>query len=993
MKNLLKYVFTLSVLLSFFCANTAIAQDKQVKGVVISADDQQPIPGVNVRIKGQNKGTVTGLDGDYTMTGLTENDALVFSFIGYETKEVKIAGNSVVNVELKSQSENLADVVVVGYGVQRKSDLTGSVSSVRTEDLRRVPSTSPMQALQGKVAGLQIASASGAPGSGVVVRVRGIGTFNNANPIFVVDGVILDNIDFLNTADIESMEVLKDASATTIYGARGANGVIIVTTKNAKAGQKPTINVSYEQSIQKLQDRIELLDGKQYAMIVNEIKPGSYNNVDAVPNTDWQDVVFDDGFNALITNAQISASAGSENSQYYVGVGYYSHDGIIQKSNYKRISLKFNNTYNITDFLRIGNNMTITPYKQQNTNGNAVFVAYRAWPLLTPYDDNGNYTPLPGTGNPLADIEYTNSYGEGINGVGSFFADLKFLKHFILKTSYGVDLGYNQGKGFSPIFFVSPQQQNTMSRLYKGNSIRNAWLWENTLTYVGDFGNHRLDALAGYTMQSVNSEYNSASGENIIRDSEDFWYLNPNNVNPNTVWNGVDAGSNYSMISYIFRLNYSFSSRYMFTGTYRLDGSSKFTPENQYAGFPALALGWNVHNEEFMKSVPIISNLKVKGSWGGVGNEKISYTRQYSLVGSSINAVFGNDIMVPGQTYSSAGNPDLRWETSYQTNIGLEIGLWDGKFSAEFDYFSKTTKDILIDLQLPGFVGNGGGATITKNAAEILNSGFEFNFKYNGSAGDLKYTVGLLGNTLHNEALKVRGTGSSDDYLVGGGGATRTSVGLPVGAFYGYKTDGIFQNQAEIDAYPHRADAKPGYLKFVDTNGDTKITDDDRTFIGSPIPDVLFGFNFNATYKGFDLNIDFQGQYGNEILNMKETVRPDMYNFEAHVWNRWTGEGTSNEEPIATQGGYNFLVSERFVQDGSFLRLRNVSVGYTFAPAIIQKLKLSNLRIYVSGTNLLTLTKFTGYSPEVLGGPIDSGLDYSTYPVSSIYSCGIRITL
>jgi len=993
MKKTFKYALLLIFVLSLGYTNAGIAQQKQVKGIVTSADDNQPLPGVNIKIKSQNTGTVTGLDGEYLLENLLDENVLVFSFIGYETIEVKVEGQTTINIALKLQSENLDDIVVVGYGVQRKSDLTGSVSSIKTDDLQRIPTSSPMQALQGKVAGLQIVSSSGAPGAGVVVRVRGVGTFNNANPIFVVDGVILDNIDFLNTSDIESMEVLKDASATTIYGARGANGVIIVTTKNAKVGQKPTISFSYEMSAQKLQQRIDLLDGTQYATIVNEIKPGSYNNVDAVPNTNWQNEIFKDGFSAPIINAQLSASAGTEISQYYVGVGYFKQDGIIPKSNYERLSLKFNNKYKLTDFLSIGNNITINPYQQQNTNNNVAFVAYRAWPLLTPYDANGKYTPLPGTGNPIADIEYTNSYGDGINGVGSFYADLKLLKHFVVKTSYGVDLGYNRSKSFTPVFLVSPQQQNSISRLYKGNSTRNSWVWENTLSYFNEFGKHRIDALAGYSMQSVKSEYNSANGENIIRDSEDFWYLNPNNVNPNSVWNGVDAGSNYSMISYMFRLNYSFNHRYLFTGTYRIDGSSKFTENNRFAGFPAFAIGWNIHNEDFMQAVPIISNLKLKGSWGGIGNEKISYSRQYSLVGASINTVFGDDVMIPGQTYQTTGNPDLRWETTYQTNIGIEIGFWENKLTAEIDYFRKDTKDILIDLQLPGFVGNGGSATITKNAAEILNSGVEFNIGWKDAIGEFKYSVRLVGNTLHNEALVVRGTGSTDDYLVGGNGNTRTSIGLPVGAFYGYKTDGIFQNQTELDAYPHRADAQVGYLKFVDTNNDKKITDADRTFIGSPIPDVLFGLNFAASYKNFDLNIDFQGQYGNEIFNLKETIRPDLYNFEAHVWERWRGDATSNAEPIPTQGGYNFLPSTRFVQDGAFLRLRNLSIGYTLSQSVSQKLKLSNVRIYLSGANVYTLTKFTGYSPEVMGGPIDSGLDYSTYPVCAIYSCGIRITL
>jgi len=970
------------------------AQTRLVSGVVTSSDDGTPLPGVNVTIKGLTKGVISDLDGNYSIEITSNTDVLIYTYIGYQRQEIEVGSKEQINVVLAVDSRELDDIVVIGYGKQRKSDMTGSVSSVKSEDLTRIPNSSPMQALQGKVAGLQIVSNSGAPGSGVTVRVRGVGTFNNSNPIYVVDGVILDNIDFLNSSDIESMEVLKDASATTIYGARGANGVIIVTTKRAKEGStNVNVNFNAEMSIQKLQNKIELLSGKQFATIVNEINPGTYNNLDAVPNTNWQDVIFDDGFNAPIFNAQLSASGATDKGQYYIGVGYFKQGGIIPKSNYERISLKFNNTYQLSKYVKVGNNITFAPYQQQNTNSNVVFVAYRAWPTLDPFTSDGSFTPLPGTGNPLADIEYTNSFGKGLRGTGNFYTDITLFDGLVFKSSYGVDLAYNEGKSFSPVFFVSPQQQNSISRLYKGNSNNRAWVWENTVNYFKEFGKHRVDVLAGYTMQSVNSESYSMNGENLIRETEDFWYINSNNINPNTIYNGVDANQNYSMISYLARINYSFNNKYLFTTTYRMDGSSKFTEENRYASFPAVAVGWNIHNEAFMEAMPIISNMKLKASWGGVGNEKISYDKQYSLVGNGINAVFGSeDAIIPGQTYSTVGNPDLRWETTYQTNIGMEIGFLKNKFSIELDYFRKVTSDILIALQLPGFAGNGSGATITQNAAEILNSGFEFNFKWNDNIGNFAYSVGLLGNTLHNEALKIRGTGATDDYLVGGGGLTRSSVGQPVGSFYGYKVDGIFQNQGELDAYPHRAGAEPGDLRYVDVDGDKKITDNDRTFIGSPIPDLVYGFNFSASYYGFTLNLDFQGQYGNEIFNVKETIRPDLYNFEAHVWDRWTGEGTSNTEPRATAGGYNFLPSDRYVKSGDFFRFRNASLGYNLPEGIRNYIKAQNVNVYVSATNVLTFKKHTGYSPEILGGPIDNGLDYGSYPEASIYSGGIRIT-
>ncbi len=994
MKNLATNIILIAFLLTGFLSK-ALAQEKTVTGKITDTQTGEALPFVNVVIKNKTVGVSSDLEGNFQINMEASDNVLVFSYIGYATKEVELNGKTNIAVTLDVVSQELEDIVVIGYGVQRRSDLTGSVTSIKADKLPKISSMSPLQAIQGKVAGVQVVSSSGQPGSGVVVRVRGVGTFNNTNPIYVVDGVILDNIDYLNAADIESIEVLKDASATTIYGSRGANGVIIVTTRTANSEKgKSNVVFSSDYSIQVLQKRISLLNGKEYGEIVNEIKPGTYNNLDALPNTDWQDLIFTDGFAAPIYNAQISISGASEKSQFYLGFGYYKQYGIISKSNFERFSLKLNNSYNLSKAIKLGNNITVSPTNQQNTNGNVVFVAYRAWPVLEPYQVDGSYTALPGTGNPLADIEYTNSFSKGIRATGNFFAELNITKSLMFKSSYGMDVNYNQYESFSPVFFVSPQQQNTMSRLGKGNSNQLSWIWENTLTYFKEFEKSRINVLAGYTMQEVSSEYLNLQAENLVRNSEDFWYLDPNNLNENAVGNGVNADAYYSILSYLFRANYTYNEKYLFTATYRLDGSSKFTEKNRYAGFPALAVGWNLHNESFMENVSAISNLKFRASWGGVGNEKILYSRQYSLVGSGINAVFGTeDAIIAGQTYSTTGNPDLVWETTYQTNAGFELGLWDNKVTAEIDYFRKVTNDILVDLTLPGFVGNGSNSSITQNAAKVLNSGIEFSLKYNKSLKKLNYSIGILGNTLHNEALEITGTGNTEDYLVGGGGFTRSKIGLPVGAFYGYQVDGVFQNQTDIDAYPHRAGVVPGDLRFVDVNGDGILTDDDRTYLGSPIPNFMYGLNFSASYQGFDLNIDFQGQSGNKIYNVKETIRPDLYNFESHVYDRWTGDGTSETEPRATQGGYNYLPSSFYVQDGSFFRLRYLSLGYNLPRSFSQRLKMQNISLSISGTNIFILTKYTGYTPEIMGGPISSGLDYGTYPVSSIYSVGLKLSL
>ena len=985
------------ILLSFYALLIFIpasyAQNRIVKGRVSDSADGSALPGVNVVVKGTTKGITTDAEGTYSIDLAQDEQVLNFSFVGYKTATIEVGDRTVVDVALESDLITLEDVVVIGYGVVRKSDLTGSVSSMKGSDLNKIPAASPVFALQGKVPGVQITTASGAPGSGAIVRIRGVGTFNNANPIYVVDGVILDNIDFLNSADIQSIEVLKDASATAIYGSRGANGVVLVTTKKGTQGQEyPTISVNADYSVQSLNNRIDLLNGKEFATIVNEINPGSYNNVDAVPNTDWQDLIFS---TAPIQNYQVSAAGASPKIQYYVGLGYFNQEGIIPKSNYERLTIKLNNTFHLTKSIRFGNNLAFTPYKQQNTNGNSVFVVYRAQPTITPYQGDGSYSTVPGVGNVLADLEYTNSFGKGIRSVGNFYGEVDFMKGFTFKSSFGIDFNYSKGTSFTPVFFVSPQQQNSTSDLNKSYSDNSTWLWENTLSYYKESGVHRINAVVGYTMQETASEFISAAGQNILRDGEDFWYLNPGNLVPTSINNGVTDDLNYSMISYLFRANYTYNNRYLLTVTYRRDGSSKFTPSNRYADFPSVALGWNVINEGFMQDASLISNLKLRGSWGIVGNEKIQYDKQFSSVLNGVGGVFGSgEIINTGSTYGPAGNPDLKWESTYQTDIGVELGLLEDKLTAEVDYYQKTTKDILIDLPVPGYLGNGDGASITYNAAEVLNRGVELSLAWSDEFSEgFKYRIGVVATTIHNEALKVKGSGGDGDYQPNANGTTRSEVGLPLGAFYGYAVDGVFQNQGELDAYPHLSIADVGDLRFVDTNGDGFLNGDDRKYTGSPIPELLYGFNLEVSYKGLSLAADFQGQQGNKIYNAKETVRPDLYNFEQHYFNRWTGEGTSDTEPRASAGGYNFLPSTRYIQNGSYFRLRSISLGYTLPKSLMEKISVRTAQVYVRGTNVFTSTKFTGYTPEVSSGSVlDNGIDTGGYPIPSVYSVGFNLT-
>ena len=996
--------FVVSLAVLFMLAPAVLAQEKTITGKVIASDTKEPMPGVNVIVKGKTIGTMTGVDGAYSIKVPSDHEILVFSFIGYANQEISVSGKTVINVTLEQQKTALDEVVVVGYGTVKKSDLTGSVGVIKSDDLTKITSLNPEQSLQGKVTGVQVTSTSGAPGAVPFIRVRGVGTFNNTAPIFVVDGVILDDISFLNTADIASMEVLKDASATAMYGSRGANGVIIITTKSGKMGEtKPSFSYSGEYGIQSLAKKISLLNGKEFATIANEIQAGTYNNTDLVPNTDWQSLIF---HTAPMQNHQLSVSGGTHSTQYYIGLGYFRQEGIIDKSNFQRITLKFNNKYNLSPIFRIGNNISLAPYQQQNAP-NVTYSVYRAQPVLKPYYPDGSFGVVYNVGNPLADLAYSNNFNKGIRGVGDIYAEASFFNSLTFKSSFGLDAAYNKSVSFTPQYTVynpdgtASQQQNAMSRLNKGFNDNLTWLWENTLTFDKTYGKHAINAVAGYTMQQANSEYFNIPAANIIRNGRDFWYIS-GLANLSTTYlsitNGVDPGQYYSMMSYLFRTNYTYDGKYLFTVTFRRDGSSKFAQQNRFGNFPSFAAGWNVSREEFMKNIPFINNLKVRASWGQIGNDKIQYWNRYAAT-QNLVAVFGTSPTTSSAvTYGTSGNPNLKWETTTQSDLGLEIGVLDNRLTGEFDYYHRITRDILIDLTTPGYLGNGQGQKITFNAAQVLNTGFEATVTWKDHISDLNYSVSVNGSTLHNVVQKVGGSSGVDTvlfggYLANGASSTASKVGLPIGAFYGYKTDGIFQSTNELNAYPHSSQAGVGDLRFVDVSGDQKIDGSDRTYIGSPIPKFIFGLNYEMSYKGFDFSFDIQGQSGNKILNAKDIVRPDPYNFEKHVLNRWTGPGTSNTEPKPSWGGYNYSVSDRFVLDGSFLRLRNIMIGYSLPASVINKLKMNELRLYLKATNLYTLTKYTGYTPEIGSSDvISNGIDSGIYPITAVYSFGVNLT-
>lgn len=989
-------------------ASTSIQAQDLVTGEVLDAETGETLPGVSISIKDSNRGTSTDKDGQFSIRLESTSATLVFSFIGFQTKEVSVIQGDNITVRLEQSINELQDVVVIGYGAVRKRDLTGSVGRVTTEDIAKVTSLNAEQSLQGKVSGVQITANSGAPGASSVVRIRGVGTLNNASPIYVVDGVILDDISFLNSADIESMEILKDASATAIYGSRGANGVVLVQTKNGSAIlEKPEVTFSSEYGFQQIEKKIDLLNGREFAIISNEIRPGSFNNVDAVPNTDWQDLIFDV---APIQSSQLSISGANDKSKYYVSFGYYNQAGIIEGSDFERLTLKLNNTYTVSKVFKIGNNLTFAPYKQ-HVAPNATFAAYRAQPVLEPYYDDGSFGVVYNVGNPLADIAFTENQNTGLRLVGNIYAEALIANSLILKTSFGTDAALNRAENFTNQFTVfnpdgtPSQQQNEFNDLFKSEGVNVSWLWENTANYIKDFGKNSINAVVGVTMQQSRSEFLNVYGQNVIREGRDFRYIRPpyiidegNNINTlSALFNGVDANLYYNMISYLSRVIYSYDNKYIATLTFRADGSSKFAKENRWGYFPSLALGWNISQESFMESVEQVSNLKLRASYGLLGNEKINYLGRYSTINAGLLTIFGSpDAPYNAATYGVTGNSKLKWETTSQFDVGVEALLFKEHLSVEFDYYNRVTEDILVPLSTPGHLGNGQGQRTLFNAASVENSGFEFSLDWQDNIGELGYGVQLVGNTIHNEIRSIGGSSGVDSLLIGGFLAngqfiTQSRAGSTIGEFYGYVTDGIFQNQEELDSYPSLSQADVGDLRFVDVNGDGVLNGEDRTSIGSPIPDLVFGFAFQLNYKNWDMSIDFQGQYGNEIFNGKNVVRPDPYNFEQHVFNRWTGEGTSNSEPRPSFGGYNYLPSDRFIEDGSYLRLRSLILGYNLAGKTLSFTGLKSARLYVKANNLFTWTKYSGYTPEIGGGSVlSNGIDTGIYPIPRVLTVGIN---
>lgn len=973
---------------------------QSISGTVTSADDGEPLPGVNITVPDTNLGTTTDMDGNYSITVPDTVNVLVFSFIGFQTQRIEINGRTQIDVAMQTQVyEAGEELVVVGYGTQQKSDVTGAVSTVSMDKVKKVPTANVQDALQGQVAGVQITPQSGAPGAQADIRIRGVGTLNNASPIYVVDGLILDDISFLNSNDIESIQVLKDASATAIYGVRGANGVIIITTNQGVQGDTQFEFSSYA-GIQQVQNKIDVTNAREYATLANELAENEgFDPLFDNPNqfgegTDWQDVVFDPG---AIHNYQLRASGGNENLTFSVSGNYFNQQGVVRGSDYERLTLRLNNTYNIAENVNFGHNVALIYFDRTDAAGGIVGAAYRTDPTIEPFNDQGEFSDASArssSGNPEASIFYNNNDNYGYRTVGDAYFSVNFLNNFEFRSSFGLDLERNHNKDFVPEFEVSPTQRNEDSRISVGADFRTNWLWENTLTYQQDFQDHSVTLLGGITAQEQKFENLGGSRINVPGSDDNLWYLTAGQEEGQTNFNSANETSYYS---YLFRANYQYKNRYLFTGSYRIDGSSRFAEDNRWGYFPSVALGWIASQESFMENIEAISYLKFRGSYGVIGNDKIGAYPTFVTVTSNQLAVFGPDQSLNnGATITQIVNRDQIWEETKQLDIGFELNLFDNRLQSEIDYYRRDTEGILVPVPIPFYTGVFNEPVV--NAAEVRNDGFDINLSWREARGDWSYNIGIVASTVNNEVLAL-GQGN-EEILAGGlineiGATTRTVVGSEIGAFWGYEAIGVFQTEEEIANSPTRGAEEPGDLIYKDQNDDGVINTDDRVEIGSPIADWTFGLNLGFNFKGFDMSMSFDGQAGHDIFNAKKAVRFGVENFESSALDRWTGPGTSNSEPRITNAGHNYLPSTYFLEDGDFLRLRNLQVGYTLPVSLTNQIGVRNIRLYANATNLFTITDYSGYTPQIGGGSVlATSIDRfgGIYPVSSVYTGGIEVS-
>ncbi|MFT2008943.1 TonB-dependent receptor [Pontibacter sp. 13R65] len=1010
----------------------AVQQARVLTGKVID-EKGEPLPGASVMVVGTSVGTVTNMDGNFELALPAGSDVVAVSFVGHKTQQITVGSRTRIDVTLAADASFLDELVVVGYGSQSRREITGAVSKIDPESIKTIPTASVEEMLDGRLPGVQVLS-DNSPGGGVSIRVRGYGTINNNDPLYIIDGVPVSNgLNAINPADIETIQVLKDAASASIYGSRAANGVVVITTKQGKSG-RTSLDFDAYTGVQKAFNLPRMLNAQQYGDMLwqaakndggtpssdiygnnpdNAVIPVWLNSAQTIPSADV-DWVREIMRSAVVHSYNLSTSKGDEKGHHALSLGYFNEEGTIKHTGFERFSARFNSSYKFKDIFTVGENFTASLTRSVNagTNSSLGSIVYNAFqfPSIVPVRDiNGNYggNPLNDISNPLGSLDRAkDNVRKRISAIGNVFAGVE-LKDFSFKTNLGIDFQSQNYRGFSPVY-NEILSLNNVNSLNTENNFNYQLTWSNTVNYLKSFGKHNVDALVGQEAIQYYYEGFSASRQNFLYENPNFRYLTygaDNQLN-----NG--SANEWSLLSYFGRINYNFDQKYLLSFTLRRDGTSRLT-NNKWGTFPAVSAGWRVSDESFFGKDGAISSLMVRASWGQTGNQQVP---AYSTVDSYYNNARNSDYAIDGSQGSvdkglvqtRVPNPNLAWEVTQQANAGFDLGLFDEKLALTADVYRKITNDVLVYSPIPPTYGGSNDGTWI-NGGQMKNIGLDVAANYYGKSGSLDYTIGANASTYKNELTKLNGISylgipaSSLHSVNFGQEITRSTVGQPIGAFFGHEADGIFQSMEEVTAHRIQPNAQPGDIRFKDVNGDGELNGDDRTYIGSPHPDLILGLTLGLNYKGFDLNMLFNGSFGNEIYNLTkyktEFFNQASYNKSNEVLNAWTPQNTGATVPRLSldDRNNNIRPSSYYLEDGSYFKLYNMQLGYTIPK---EKVAGLDLRVYLQGTNLFTITGYSGMTPEIglqnytsSNRNLDIGVDRGIYPPSRTFVLGVNFKL
>jgi TonB-linked SusC/RagA family outer membrane protein len=1006
----MKTNFKFIIILTLLVFGSVFAQQKKISGIVSS--NGELIPGVTILVKDKTTGTTTDFDGAFSILA-EPTDVLIFSSIGFKKQEIPIGAQTDLNVELTVESEELEEVVLVGYGTVKKKDVTSAISTVKGEELSKRVTTNIQDALAGQLPGVQVQSNGGQPGSVSTVTVRGISTLNDNTPLYVVDDVPLEDINFLSASDIESVQVLKDASAAAIFGSRASNGVIIIKTKQAKT-DRISINLNAYSGLQTVAQEPHLAGAEEYANIINTARTNDGNSP-IYPNpeelgkgTDWWDQTTQ---TAPISDVNLNITTGTNTMKISTGLSYQDQDGIVKGSSFTRWTARLNTEFKLGEKITIGENFT---YAKSNTvNGpNLVWDVHRLEPVTDPYlpdyeqvgrNEFSIYSPtITDVPNAIGLLARTFDETDYYRTVANLYLNWEILKGLSLKTQYSIYSSGYENNWFTPDYYIEETDRQDVNSVGRTHNNRTNSTWNNTLTYENIFENHSLNLMAGMIFEDQEHRTLYGTGENIPSNHPDLRYLEAATEAFFTAGNN----ENYSMLSYIGRLNYGFMDKYLLTATIRADGSSLFPEENKWGYFPSVSVAWVISNEDFLKDSEWVNLLKFRAGWGQIGNDNrnsIPVDARLTTIGNEYyTSGYGQNTII-GTAPDNVGNPDIKWETVEDINLGLDLTLFDYKLGINFDVFKRTTSDMLMAKTIPAYLGSGYNAQWS-NVGSFNTQGFDLGLNYKESFTDftMDFTVNISKYTAKVEKL-------ADGEAIWDGNHQRldflsyTAEGETPGSFYGYVSDGIFQNRTEINSHSDEFGniiqpfAQPGDMRFKDLDGDGELTDKDRTIIGNPVPDFNYGITLKFGYQNFDLSTLFTGSYGNDMLNAANPYLMSgsgNYNSYAGLFDSaWDGEGSTNTQPRLSNEdpNQNFRYSDYYIEDGSFFRLKNMQLGYTIAESISKKGGINQIRFYLSGENIFTVTDFSGLDPDIGGYATLQGVDWGHYPLPRIYNIGINM--